>query len=75
MRECDFMLARSDTGAGQPVALIIARLAAMRYGVFFVNLPLSPAAFGHLRLSLVAFQPFALISMDGARKKQRETLM
>ena len=23
MRECDSMLARSDTGAGQPVALII----------------------------------------------------
>ena len=23
MRECDFMLTRSDTGAGQPVALIM----------------------------------------------------
>ena len=28
MRECDFMLARSDTGAGQPEALIITRMAA-----------------------------------------------
>ena len=28
MRECDFMLTRSDTGAGQPVALIMTRMAA-----------------------------------------------
>ena len=58
------MLARSDTGAGQPVALIVPRLAAIAV-VFLVNLPLSPASFARL----------PLISMDGARKQERETPM
>ena len=71
MRACEFMLARSDTGAGQPVALIRARMAVVLAKrkprcVRVRTVPHGPQQCGYLRNRPIRRLPRASVSVARA---------